>query len=197
MNKDILKNLNKVKFNILNLCKKINRNPKEINIVAVSKKQPPDKIIALIDSGHHCFGENRLEETREKWPNINNKNINLHYIGALQSKKVKDIINNFKVIETLDSESSAKKISTFINQSNKAPPKIFIQVNIGQEKQKRGINVLEVESFLRMCNEKYKLSVIGAMCMPPNNNNTEKFFKAFKQLCFKNKLKEIYKTPVF
>lgn len=191
MNNDILKNLNNIRKNILNICKKVNRNPKEINIVAVSKKQELHKIKLLVNSGHDCFGENRLDESVSKWKKIEKDKIRLHFIGALQSKKVKDIVNNFNVIETLDTENSAKKLANYIFNNAVKPPKLFIQINIGNEKQKRGILVAQVESFLAMCREKYKLVINGAMCMPPKNQNPEKYFKTLKEICEKNNLTSI------
>ncbi len=191
MKQDILENFNNIKLNILNICKKINRNPQEINLVAVSKEQEIEKIKKLLKLGHNCFGENRLDETLKKWKDIDKKDLNLHYIGALQSKKVKDILDNFNVIETLDTESSARKIASYILNYKNKPPKLFIQINIGEESQKRGIFISEVSCFLKMCKEKYKLIIAGAMCMPPKNYKPEKYFEALSQLCGKYNLKEI------
>ncbi len=190
MQQNILKNLNNIKNNILKICKKINRNPKEINIVAVSKKQSFEKIEELLKYDHHCFGENRLEELEDKWSGLNKSNLKLHFIGALQSKKVKDIVKQFNVIETLDSESSAIKIANLnINCKNK--PKLFVQINLGNETQKRGIASCEAENFFKMCKEKYKLTISGAMAIPPKSNTPEKYFCALKDLCIKNNLKEL------
>ena len=190
MQQDILKNFKSVKNNILKICKKINRNPAEINIVAVSKTQPIEKIKILIEEGHYCFGENRLEEAKEKWENLNNENINIHFIGALQSKKVRDVIDKFNVIETIDTESSVKKIASH-KLNNRFSPKLFIQINLGKEKQKRGILISETEDFLKMCREKYKLKIDGAMCIPPNNHSPEKHFQVLRDLCMLHSIKEI------
>lgn len=191
MQQDILKNFKSVKNNILKICKKINRNPAEVNIVAVSKTQPIEKIKTLINAGHYCFGENRLEETKKKWQNLNNENINIHFIGALQSKKVRDIIHKFNVIETLDTESSVKKIASYKLNNDKFNPKLFIQINLGKEEQKRGILMNETGDFLKMCREKYQLQIAGAMCIPPNNNFPEKYFQILRDFCMLNDIKEI------
>ena len=191
MQQNILKNFKSVKNNILKICKKINRNPAEINIVAVSKTQPIEKIKILINAGHYCFGENRLEETKEKWQNLNNKNVNIHFIGALQSKKVISIIDKFNVIETLDTESSLKKIASYKLNNNKFNSKLFMQINLGKEKQKRGISINESKDFLIMCREKYKLQIDGAMCIPPNNNSPEIYFQVLRDFCMLNNIKEI------
>ena len=190
MQQNILKNLNIIKNNILKICKKINRNPKEINIVAVSKQQPIEKIKELLHYKHYCFGENRLLELENKWINLDKKSLKIHFIGALQSRKVKNIIKLSNVIETLDSESAAKKIAS-LNTNLKAKLKIFIQINLGEEIQKRGIAVCETENFLNMCREKYKLTISGGMTLPPKSEKPEKYFKTFKDLCKKNNLKEI------
>mgnify|MGYP001300684808 CR=1 FL=1 len=191
MQKDILKNFKSVKNNILKICKRINRNPEEINIVAVSKTQPIEKIKILVEAGHYCFGENRLEEIKEKWKNFNEKNINIHFIGALQSKKVKDIIDKVNVIETLDTESSLKKIANLKLNNNKFNPKLFIQINLGSEMQKRGIPINETENFLKACREKYKLKIDGGMCIPPNNSYPEKYFQVLRDVCMLNNIKEV------
>ena len=190
MQQNILRNLNIIKNNILKICKKINRNPKEINIVAVSKEQPFEKIEELLHNKHYCFGENRLIELENKWSGLNKKNLNIHFIGALQSRKVKDIIKLSNVIETLDSESAAKKIAN-LNNNLRTKLKLFIQINLGKETQKRGIAISETENFLNMCKEKYKIIISGAMAIPPKSKMPAKYFKVMKELCEKNNLKEI------
>ena len=179
-----------IKDNILKICKKINRNPKEINIVAVSKEQSVEKIEELLKYNHHCFGENRLTELENKWSKLKKKNIQIHYIGALHSRKVKNILKLSNVIETLDTESAAKKIAN-LNANIETKPKLFVQINLGKEIQKRGIVAGETENFLNMCREKYKLTVSGAMAIPPKSTNPEKYFKVLKNICVKNNLKEI------
>ena len=187
----VIDNYKRITENIKLTCKKLNKDYKSINIVAVSKKQQTEKIKLLLDSGHNSFGENRLDEYKFKWKNFHTKKIKLHFIGALQSKKVKDIISNFNVIETLDTESSAKKLANFIVNKNIKPPKLYFQVNVGEEKQKRGIYISQIESFLIMCRETYKLKIDGAMCMPPKNKKPEEYFKILKEVCDAYNLKEI------
>ena len=190
MQQNIIRNLNNIKDNILKICKKINRNPEEINLVAVSKNQPIEKIKELIQHNHNCFGENRLEELEKKWKNLDKNNLKIHFIGALQSRKVKDIIKQFNVIETLDTESSARKIAV-CNVNYITQPKLFVQINLGKEIQKRGIATYETEHFLNMCREKYRLTISGVMAIPPKSNTPEKYFQALKELCDNNNLREI------
>ena len=133
-----------------------------------------------------------MEEALEKWKTIKNNKIKLHFIGALQSKKVATIINKFDVIETLDTESSAKKIASYFEKNTKKKiPNLYVQINLGKEKQKRGVYASEIEMFLDMCLEKYNLKINGAMCIPPVDNNPEKYFKTLKEICVKHKVKEV------
>ena len=153
---------------------KIKNNPK---IIAVSKTFKIDKILPLIDHGHIDFGENKVQEAIEKWSEIkkNNSSIKLHMIGKLQTNKVKFAVKLFDYIHSVDSEKLAKKIADEQNKLNKKI-KIFLQVNIGEENQKSGINKSEVGHLVSYCKE-IGLDLIGLMCIPPMNNDPENYFK--------------------
>jgi len=158
-------------------------------IIAVSKTFPIQNIIPLIEHGHFHYGENKVQEALDKWTDIKNENhnIQLHLIGRLQTNKVKLAIKIFDYIHSLDSEKLANKIADEqINQKKK--PKIFIQVNIGNEDQKSGINKRNLNDFYKFC-KKLNLDIIGTMCIPPNDGNTEKYFSEMndinKELNFK------------
>ena len=191
MYKYISDNYSKLRLNIKKICKRINRDPNEINIVVVTKNQKVEKYRELINLGHISFGENRLESS-EKWKEIN-KDTKLHFIGALQSKKAKNVTRFFDVIETLDSEKAAKNISNFIHslQYKRKKPEIYIQVNIGEEEQKRGIKPTDLSPFLNMCKNNYRLDIKGAMCMAPLNKESDKYFSCMKNLCKNNNLHKI------
>ncbi len=193
MRKFILNNYSNLKDNVKKICKRINRDPKKINIVIVSKNQELEKSKVLLDEGHMIFGENRIKEGHEKWKEVNNKKRILHFIGALQSKKVKNAMEFYNVIETLDTEKSAKNIAKFISnfKNTKAIPKIFIQVNIGNESQKRGVGTTEFKSFLEMCRNNYNLNISGGMCMAPINKDPEKYFSLMNNICKENNLLEV------
>ena len=191
MKQNIIENLKNVKLNILNICKRINRDPSNINIVAVSKQQDMKIIKELLAFEHKCYGENRLDEAQKKWGLIKKESLNLHYIGALQSKKVKKIYEIFDVIETLDTESAAEKIASCNVKNKKRFPKIFVQINLGGEIQKRGIPLPQVEMFIKMCKERFNLSINGAMCIPPMNSDPLPHFKSMKEICTKHNLKNI------
>ena len=126
MQKSILNNYTNLIESIKDLCKKLNRNPNDINIVAVSKGHKKETVKKLLDNDFECFGENRLEEALIKWEALKNKTTKLHFIGALQSKKVKKVMSFFNVIETLDTESSAKNIAKYFSEHSKLKDKIKI-----------------------------------------------------------------------
>ena len=150
-----------------------------------------EKISPLIDYGHNHFGENKVQEALDKWTKVLslNSKINLHLIGRLQTNKVKYCLKLFKFIHSLDSQKLALKISDEqIKQKIKI--KLFIQVNIGNEPQKSGINVDQVENFYNFCNN-LKLDIIGTMCIPPINDDPEKYFMRMMYLNKKLGLKEI------
>ena len=152
-------------------------------IVAVSKTFTMDKILPLIKHGHTDFGENKVQEAIEKWTDIKKKyhSIKLHMIGKLQTNKVKFAINLFDYIHSLDNSKLAKKISDEQKKNNKKP-KIFIQLNIGNESQKSGINPNELNAFYNYCINDLDLDIIGIMCLPPNDNKGEFYFTKMRNL---------------
>ena len=160
----------KIHLNKLN----INNYPK---IIAVSKTFQIDKILPLVDHGHIDFGENKVQEAVEKWTEtkIKRPQIRLHMIGKLQTNKVKFAVKLFDFIHSVDSEKLAKKIADEQNKLNKKI-KIFLQVNIGEESQKSGINKNNVNNMVAYCKE-IGLDLIGLMCIPPIDRDSEDYFK--------------------
>jgi len=158
---------------------KVNNNPK---IIAVSKTFKIDKILPLIEYGHVDFGENKVQEALEKWTEIKkiNSKVKLHMIGKLQTNKVKFAVQVFDYIHSVDSEKLAKKIADEQNKINKKI-KIFLQVNIGDENQKSGINKNEVSQLTSYCQE-IGLELIGLMCIPPANIDPEGYFEEMSKL---------------
>ena len=167
---------------------KIQKFPK---IIAVSKTFKIEKILPLISYGHLEFGENKVQEAVEKWTDIKikNQNIKLHLIGRLQTNKVKFALKIFDYIHSVDNKKLAKKISDEQLKQNKKI-KIFLQVNIGNEDQKSGINKDELDNLYNYCN-KLNLDVVGLMCIPPANENSEIFFKETNLLNKKLNLLEL------
>ena len=152
-------------------------------IVAVTKTFAIDEIKPLIDYGHLHYGENKVQEAMEKWSNIKSsiKDLKLHMIGKLQTNKVKYVIPLFDYIHSLDNFKLAKKISVEQKKLNKSL-KIFIQVNIGDEGQKNGIDKNEIKNFYNQCINELNLDVIGLMCIPPINSNMNSYFSSMNKL---------------
>ena len=160
---------------------KVNHD-KLTQIIAVSKTFPIENILPLIEHGHLHYGENKVQEALDKWTEIKkkNNNIKLHLIGKLQTNKVKFALSIFDYIHSVDSEKLAIKISDEqIKQGKK--PKMFIQVNIGNEEQKSGINQYNLMVFYKFC-KNLNLDIIGTMCIPPNDGNTEKYFSEMSEI---------------
>ena len=180
--------MHKIIQNLLNIENKIQVNLDNLNIInqtkiiAVSKTFKMDKILPLIKHGHVDYGENKVQEAVEKWTEIkaNNSNIKLHLIGKLQTNKVKFAVKLFDYIHSVDSVKLAQKISDEALKINKKI-KIFIQVNIGQEVQKSGINQDHLENLVSFC-KKINLELVGLMCIPPLNLDPLIYFKQMSKL---------------
>jgi len=167
---------------------KINYTPK---VIAVSKTFKLEKILPLIEYGHLDYGENKVQEAIDKWSEIKLKkqNIKLHLIGKLQTNKVKHAIKIFDYIHSVDSMKLAKKIADEQNKQNKSL-KLFVQVNIGGEEQKSGVEVEQIKGLLEF-SKQLNLNIIGLMCIPPVDEKPDKYFKEIKFLSKKYNLQEI------
>ena len=181
---NVVKNFDLVKEEISNF--------KNANIVAVSKTFPISHILPLINHGHQHFGENKVQEAQEKWTPLKNDfpNLKLHLIGKLQTNKVKFALPLFDYIHSLDSIKLAEKISSEQEKKN-FKPKIFIQINLGKENQKSGIDEDDLENFYQKCVTEYNLNIIGIMCLPPFDEEPTPFFKKMQNLSESLKLNEI------
>ena len=160
-------------------------------IIAVSKTFPIENILPLIEHGHLNYGENKVQEALEKWTDIKNENhnIQLHLIGRLQTNKVKFALKIFDYIHSLDNEKLANKIADEQEKQRKKP-KIFIQVNLGNEDQKSGIDKRNLNDFYKFC-KKLNLDIIGTMCIPPNDNNSKKYFSEMNEINKEFNFKEL------
>ena len=180
--------MHKIVQNLINIQKEINSNLNNLEltkvpkIIAVSKTFTIDKIYPLIEHGHLDYGENKVQEAFDKWQDVKlkNKNLNLHLIGNLQTNKVKFAIRLFDYIHSVDNEKLAKKIFDEQEKQNKKV-KIFIQVNIGNEKQKSGISTSSLQSLYSYC-KGLNLDVIGLMCIPPVNESKNNYFEEMYNL---------------
>ena len=177
----IVDRFKKIKSNINSLD-----NSKTINIVAISKTFSIEHIKPLLNIGHDHFGENKVQEAISKWREIkkSDSNLKLHMVGKLQSNKSKKAVELFDYIHSLDNKKLADSLSK-AELETKRNIKYFIQVNIGNEDQKSGISLNDLNEFFSYCTSKKKLNVIGLMCIPPNDNNEEKYFEIMSE---KNKL---------
>jgi pyridoxal phosphate enzyme (YggS family) len=162
------------------------------NLIVVTKNRSLDTIFPIIQSGHLHFGENKVQEAKEKWSTFlnDNKDVKLHLIGKLQSNKAKEAFALFHFIHTLDSEKLAKKFSD-LEKISKKKLKYFIQVNIGQEIQKNGIDESLLADFINFCRKDLSLEIIGLMCIPPVNLDPLPFFKRMQKLKNDNNLPEL------
>ena len=176
--------------NLLSIQSEINN--KKVNIIAVSKTFPINHILPLINQGHNHYGENKVQEAIEKWTDIkiNMPNIKLHLLGKLQTNKVKFVLPLFDYLHSLDSFKLAQKISEE-QKKKKFKPKIFIQINIGKEDQKSGINEENLEDFYKTCKNDLDLNIIGLMCLPPFDEEPSPYFKRIKLLSEKFSLNEL------
>ena len=183
----IIQRFEKIKSNI-----EILKPSRKINIVAISKTFDLNYIKPLIDYGHNHFGENKVQEAFAKWKDLkkNMKNLNLHMVGKLQSNKAKNAVEIFDYIHSLDNQKLADVLSKSQKNSNKYL-KYFIQVNIGNEFQKSGIHINDLESFYNYCTIEKNLDVIGLMVIPPNDDNTKKYFQSVSNLNSSLGLKEL------
>ena len=183
----IVERFDKIKSNIKTL-----KPHRPISIIAVSKTFTLNHIHPLIDYGHIHFGENKVQEATSKWfdTKVTNPSLRLHMIGKLQNNKARDAVKIFDYIHSLDNQKLADNLVKSQNSLNKNL-EYFIQVNIGNELQKSGIHVNELDSFYNYCAKEIKLKVIGLMVIPPNDKLSKKYFKELNELNSSLALKEL------
>ena len=183
----IVERFNKIKSNIVSL-----KPTKPVNIIAVSKTFPIEHIQPLIAHGHLHFGENKVQEASVKWleQKKNNQNLKLHFIGRLQSNKAKDAVKLFDYIHSVDNQKLADALAKHQLNLNR-DINYFIQVNVGNEIQKSGIPIGELDAFYNYCAKEINLKIVGLMVIPPNDNNTEKYFEDVSKLNFELGLKDL------
>jgi pyridoxal phosphate enzyme (YggS family) len=178
--------------NFFNIKKQIEILNSQTKLIVVSKGQTVENMLSLIKIGHNHFGENRVQEAISKWSQLilNNNKINLHFIGKLQSNKAKEVYKLFHYMHSLDNEKLASNFSK-LESNNEKKLKYFIQVNIGSELQKSGIEESQVTKFYHYCKNELKINIIGLMCIPPVDLPSDNFFIKLKQLANANNLKDL------
>jgi len=161
-------------------------------IVVVTKTFSLDKITPLIDSGHIHFGENKIQEAENKWPQVKNRNkdLQLHMIGKLQTNKAKKAVQLFDYIHSLDNEKLAIKLNQYQKELNKKC-KLFIQVNLANEHHKSGIKLSDLNNFYKYCTKEISLNIIGLMCLPPLDSKSDEYFKILKKSAEQLNLQEL------
>ncbi|MGV0910892.1 YggS family pyridoxal phosphate-dependent enzyme [Martelella sp. FOR1707] len=163
-----------------------------VTLVAVSKTHDADAIRPAIEAGQRVFGENRVQEAQKKWPALKQEtpDIELHLIGPLQSNKAEDAVKLFDVIETVDREKIARALAKEIQKQGRAP-RLYVQVNTGNEPQKAGIDPRETEAFLALCRDELGLAIEGLMCIPPAGENPGPHFALLHDLAIENSIQKL------
>tara|TARA_B100000945_G_C20244434_1_gene531559 strand:- start:72 stop:722 length:651 start_codon:yes stop_codon:yes gene_type:complete len=184
---NIIEKFNKIKSNIA-----LSNPARPVKIIAVSKTFSIDHVSPLIEHGHQHFGENKVQEATSKWAEIKKErmDLKLHMIGKLQTNKAKLAVKIFDYIHSLDNQKLADALAKHQKNLNKSIG-YFIQVNIGNESQKSGIPYNEVDAFYNYCTKENHMNVLGLMAIPPNDSNTEKYFKSLSELNYSMGLKEL------
>ncbi len=182
-------NLIKNKVNKIVSEKQLKTEPK---VIVVTKKFSMDKILPLVEISHLDFGENKVQEAEDKWIGVKKKysNIKLHMVGKLQSNKAKKAVALFDYIHSLDNSKLASKIFDYEKELGKKV-KLFIQVNLGDETQKSGISLNDLNDFYNYCTKEISLNIIGLMCLPPIDSSSTEYFKMLKNLSTKLQLKNL------
>lgn len=178
--------------NYQHILNNINNFSNKTILIIVSKTFPISHIKPLIDYGHTHFGENRVQESINKWKPLldENKDLKIHLIGKLQTNKVVEAIHHFSFVHSLDSEKLALKVSKEQQNFNKNL-NYFIQVNIGQENHKSGISINDAKSFINFCRKELKINIIGLMCLPPFGEDPIKYFNNLKKIASDNDLSNL------
>jgi len=168
----------------------VGREPDSVTLVAVSKTKPEDMILQALEAGQRVFGENYVQEAKAKWPALRNRfpDVELHMIGPLQSNKVREAVELFDVIQSLDRESLAKELAREIARSGRAP-RLFVQVNTGDEPQKGGVSPSTIDAFLDTCRVHHGLVIEGLMCIPPAQDQPSPHFGLLAKIAARNGLR--------
>lgn len=187
-----LDRLAQVQARIRRAARDVGRNPAEIDLVCVTKTVAAERIAPLLEVGCRQFGENRVQEAAQKWPQLRAAfpDLNLRLIGPLQTNKTREAIRLFDVIETVDRPKLAAELATQIAREGKRP-RLFVQVNIGEEAQKAGVLPAEADAFIRYCQEDAGLEVEGLMCIPPADQLASPYFAQLAGIAARNGLKKL------
>jgi PLP dependent protein len=189
---DVAARFRLVEEEILLAARAANRDAESVKLVAVTKTVPPAVIEQAIAAGQRRFGENRVQEAAGKWPELRARHpdIELHLIGPLQSNKVREAVGLFDVIETVDRPKLARTLAEEMTRADKRP-RLFVQVNTGEEPQKAGVLPTEADAFVALCRDTFGLGVDGLMCIPPFDEEPAMHFALLAKIAARNGLKEL------
>ena len=189
-NNDVAKNLAEIQSNINAACGAVGRNPDDVTLVCVSKNHEADHVRKALADGRRVFGENRVQEAAGKWPALRDEfpDLELHLIGPLQTNKLKDAVELFDVIETVDRPKLANALAKHRDKTGQCPD-LFIQINTGEEDQKAGIAPKDADDFIKMCRDELKLPIIGLMCIPPVDEEPAPHFTLLGKIAERHGLK--------
>jgi hypothetical protein len=180
-------NYEKIKSEIRTACTNSQRDPSNVQLIAVCKRQPISKIKQSIEAGIKNYGENRIQDAVNRWSKIKTENHQLSFIGPLQTNKSEEAVKLFNMVQSLDREKLANSLSK-AQQKLKKNIEYMVQVNTGNEVQKSGIKPNEVDNFIRVCKDNYGLNIKGVMCIPPIDENPALHFAFLKKIYQRNKL---------
>jgi len=185
-------NLTEICARIETAAKHTSRSADEVSLIAVAKRQPPDRIDALLQAGHRVFGENRVQEAADKWPALKRAypDVELHMVGPLQSNKAADAIALFDVIHSIDRMKLARKVAEEIAAAQR-DPELFVQINTGEEPQKSGVMPRQADEFIRQCREELQLRISGLMCLPPIDEEASLHFALLAKIAQRNGVKNL------
>jgi pyridoxal phosphate enzyme (YggS family) len=189
---DVAARLRLVEDEILLAARAADRDPRSVKLVAVTKTVPPAVIERAIAAGQHIFGENRVQEAAAKWPALRARHpdIELHLIGPLQSNKVREAVALFDVVETLDRPKLARALAEEMARVDRRP-RLFVQVNTGEELQKAGVFPAEADAFIALCRDTFGLAVDGLMCIPPFDEEPAPHFALLGKIAARNGVREL------
>ena len=181
--------LEMVRAQIRQACREAGRDEADVTLIAVSKTHGPEKIRPVLEAGQRVFGENRVQEARDKWPGLREAfaGVRVHLIGPLQTNKVRDAVRLFDVIHTVDRPKLARALAREMEKQGKSLP-VFIQVNTGEEPQKAGVSPREADAFIAACRDEYGLNVTGLMCIPPVHEEPALHFALLEKIARRNGL---------
>lgn len=170
-------------------ARKAGRDPADITLVAISKVQPLERVEAVLEAGHRIFGENRVQEAAGKWPGFRERHegVELHLVGPLQTNKIRQALDLFDVIHSVDREKLARKLADGFDETGRPLP-CFIQVNTGEEAQKAGCLPAEADAFIARCRDEYGLKLAGLMCIPPVGEEPSLHFALLAKIARRNGL---------